>query len=426
MILLDYNSLLVALSFCSAGLALTFFVSWFVSQADRVLLTWGIGAAFMVFSILVYSDFVSHFSQMGGAIGFAALLVGLIFFWGAAHQFRTGVLPIPRMIVISTAAIAIMAAPMFQGYDGVCYIVFNIMAAGILFATGWEYWRWRAEAPLPILTLSGLYVLTGLSFLLCAAVLIGQGNWIMHHAPENWAENINLVVCLTAIAGIGALLLGLNQIRLTKRHKRDAETDALTGLFNRRALFNRALGLPASVAVIVFDIDHFKQVNDVHGHQMGDVVLQTFANIVTETIREGDLAARLGGEEFAVVLSDGSLKAALLVAERVRKRFSERRFISQERHFSNTVSVGISQVGDGAKLTDLIVQADAALYRAKRSGRDRVVLYSERKTSAPADETDAPAKFPVGPAADRSALYNSIADTARRHSERKGRLTRPM
>src|SRR5262249_48285613 len=149
---------------------------------------------------------------------------------------------------------------------------------------------------------------------------------------ENWAENINLVVCLTAIAGIGALLLGLNQIRLTKRHKRDAETDALTGLFNRRALFNRDLGLPVSVAVIVFDIDHFKQVNDVHGHQMGDVVLQTFASILAETIREGDLAARLGGEEFAVVLSDGSLKAALLVAERVRKRFSERRFISQERH----------------------------------------------------------------------------------------------
>src|SRR6185312_10330108 len=93
-------------------------------------------------------------------------------------------------------------------------------------------------------------------------VLIGDRSWIMHHAPENWAETINLIVSLTDIAGIGALSLGLNQVRLARRHKRDAETDSLTGLFNRRALFERAKQLPATVAVIVFDIDHFKQVND--------------------------------------------------------------------------------------------------------------------------------------------------------------------
>jgi predicted signal transduction protein with EAL and GGDEF domain len=170
-----------------------------------------------------------------------------------------------------------MAAPMFQGYDGLCYIAFNLAAMLILFATAWEYWRWRSEAPLLILTLSGLYVVTGLSFGLCAAALIDQGSWVMQHAPENWAENINLIVCLTAIAGIVALSLGLNQVRLARRHKRDAETDALTGLFNRRAFFNRAQSLRAPVVVTVFDIDHFKQVNDVHGHQVGDVVLQTFA-----------------------------------------------------------------------------------------------------------------------------------------------------
>jgi hypothetical protein len=96
MILVDYNSLLLALSFCSAGLALTFLVSWFVSQADRVLMTWGIGAAFTVVNILAHSEFVNHFSAATGVIGFAALLVSFVFFLSAAHQFRTGVLPLGK------------------------------------------------------------------------------------------------------------------------------------------------------------------------------------------------------------------------------------------------------------------------------------------------------------------------------------------
>ncbi len=319
-----------------------------------------------------------------------------------------------------------MAAPMFQGYDGLCYIAFNLAAMLILFATAWEYWRWRSEAPLLILTLSGLYVVTGLSFGLCAAALIDQGSWVMQHAPENWAENINLIVCLTAIAGIGALSLGLNQVRLARRHKRDAETDALTGLFNRRAFFNRAQSLRAPVVVTVFDIDHFKQVNDVHGHQVGDVVLQTFASILAETVREGDLAARFGGEEFAVLLPDTSLKAALIVAERTRKKFVERRFTSEATLFGSSVSVGISQIGGHAELADLLVQADAALYAAKRSGRNRVVLYSDR-SSLPLLATGLPInpiKVDISPTPDQSALYKAVADTARHHSARKGRLTR--
>lgn len=428
MILLDYNSLLLALSFCSAGLALTFLVSWFVSQADRVLMTWGIGAAFMVASILAYNEFVNHFAPATGVTGFAALLVSFVFFLGAAHQFRTGVLPIAKMVVIAAMTIVIMAVPMFEGYDGLCYIAFNIAAMLILFATAWEYWRWRSESPLLILTLSGLYVVTGLSFALCAAVLIDQGSWIMQHAPENWAENVNLIVCLTAIAGIGALSLGLNQVRLARRHKRDAETDALTGLFNRRAFFNRAQGLRVSVVVTVFDIDHFKQVNDVHGHQMGDVVLQTFASILTETVREGDLAARFGGEEFAVLLPDTSLKAGLIIAERIRKKFAERRFTSEATLFGSSVSVGISQIGGHAELDNLLVQADAALYAAKRSGRNRVVLYTDRN-SLPLLATAEPInqiKVDISPAPDRSDLYKAVAETARRQSTRKGRLTRRM
>jgi len=388
MILFDYNSLLAALSFCSAGLALTFFVSWLVSRTDRVLMTWAFGASFLVASVMVYGMFVNHYSIVLGATAFAALEAGLVLFLGAAHQFRTGILPLSKMVGVTTAGVAAMAVPMFHGFDGISYIAFNIAAALILFATAYEYWRWRAEASLLITTLSGLYAVTGVSFLLCAVVLIGRGNWIMNHAPENWAENTNIIVSLTAIAGIGALSLGLNQVRLTQRHKRDAETDLLTGLFNRRALFERAKRLPATVSVIVFDIDHFKQVNDSHGHQMGDRVLQRFGGILTTSVRDGDLAARIGGEEFAILLPYASERIATMIAKRVRQSFGEQRFISQNGHFNCTVSVGVTHMANNASLPDLMFQADAALYAAKRAGRDRVVLYPNIQVSPATNVSD--------------------------------------
>jgi diguanylate cyclase (GGDEF)-like protein len=403
MIPLDYNSLLISIGFCSAGLVLTFFVSWLVSRSDRVLVTWGVGASFIVVSVLFYSTFVNHFSPLRGALSFAALLIGIVIFWGAAHQFSTGVVPLQKMCLIAVAAIALTSAPMLQGYDGICYVVFNLIVATLLFMTAWEFGRSRAEASLLIFTISGLYVITGLSFLLCAIPLLSDQNWSPQHAPTNWAENINLVVSLTAIGGIGAISLGLNQVRIARRHERDAETDPLTGLFNRRALASRSVDLHSSISVIIFDIDHFKKVNDVYGHQAGDAVLQAFSRILLDAIREEDLAARLGGEEFAILLSDASQKTAVIVAERVRKRFAARRFKSGTSYFASSVSAGISRVGDSAQLDTLMVQADSALYTAKRSGRDRVVLYSDRSQTAQ-------------PNLD---LYAIVAKTMRRPSLRK-------
>jgi diguanylate cyclase (GGDEF)-like protein len=312
------------------------------------------------------------------------------------------------MVFVAAGTIAVTAVPMFQGYDGVCYITFNLAAMTLLFATAREFWRWHAEAPLLILTISGLYVLTGLSFLLCTVPLISDRSWTMKHAPANWAEDINLIVSLTAIAGIGALSLGLNQVRISRRHERDAETDPLTGLCNRRALLNRAKSISAPVVVAIFDIDHFKQVNDVHGHQIGDLVLQAFARILLETVREEDVVARLGGEEFAALLPNASLKAALVVGERVRKRFAERRFRSGKSYFTSSVSAGISFVGDQAQFDDLMIQADAALYSAKRGGRDRVVLYSDRSSAMQS----------------QVALHNIIVRPARLPSLRRGQSPR--
>lgn len=385
--MLDYSSLLVALSFCSAGLAITFFISWFVSKTDHVLLTWGIGVSFLLLSLIAYNSFVNRFSPLLGAFAFAAMLTGLTFFMGAGRQFRTGDLPLRKMAFVAATSTAAVATPMLQGYDGISYLVLNLSAMTILIATAWDYWRLRGESPLLILTLVALYAFVGLSFLPCAIVLIQNGEWTMHRAPSGWAEDLNIAMCLTGIGSMGALSLGLNQIRLTRRHKLDAETDPLTGLLNRRALIDRTQNLPLSAAVVIFDIDHFKQVNDVHGHHIGDAVLQMFGKILSLTVRKEDMAARLGGEEFALVLPGVTVLAAMLIAERVRQSFNDHDFSSQVGDFSNTVSAGVAYAIEGqSDFTTLLHHADTALYEAKREGRNRVILYADKTNLAPVQE----------------------------------------
>jgi diguanylate cyclase (GGDEF)-like protein len=175
-------------------------------------------------------------------------------------------------------------------------------------------------------------------------------------------------------------------VRQTRHHQREAETDSLTGLFNRRALFDRGQRLSVPVVIVIFDLDHFKRINDVHGHQVGDTVLQTFGSLLAANVREGDLAARLGGEEFALVLSNANAEEAMRVAERVREGFAGQQFISNSGNFTGTLSAGISCCEEGEPdIVALLRQADMALYDAKRSGRNRVLLYSEDTSIAPSD-----------------------------------------
>ncbi|MES1180184.1 MAG: diguanylate cyclase [Hyphomicrobium sp.] len=375
---LGYHSMLFAMGFSAASLALSFVISWSVSRTNSELLSWATGAAALAVFAMIHARFVADFSPALGIVAFSTLLISLIFFFAAARQFRTGKFPAKLVVKAAFLSSAVIALPMALGYAGVCYILVDTIACALLFATGSEYWRWRKEAPAPLILLSAFYIIAGITFALCAAVLVDRRGWIMNRAQDDWATDIKLITCLATLTAAGALSLGLNQIRITRRHKREAETDALTGILNRRALFDRVteMGTSTLIVVIALDIDHFKQINDTHGHSLGDTVLKSFANILSGAVREGDLTARIGGEEFAILLPNASLKMAGTVAERIRKRFSEQRFLSNGQLFDSTVSVGISQIGTRGRLNDLLLQADAALYKAKRSGRNRVVVFS--------------------------------------------------
>jgi two-component system cell cycle response regulator len=161
-----------------------------------------------------------------------------------------------------------------------------------------------------------------------------------------------------------------------------AITDALAGLHNRRymethiaGLVEQALSRGQPLAVLVLDIDHFKLVNDTHGHDAGDEVLREFALRVRKAIRGIDLACRYGGEEFVVVMPETDLAAATAVAERLRLRIASEPFPIQHgaQGIDVTISIGIAALGGNDDAASVIKRADQALYRAKRNGRNRVV-----------------------------------------------------
>lgn len=161
---------------------------------------------------------------------------------------------------------------------------------------------------------------------------------------------------------------------------RRAETDDLTQLANRRGLSGAMArsGTPARAALLVLDLDHFKAVNDAHGHPAGDAALKLVAKVLREAIRPRDTAARIGGEEFALWLPGADLEAGREVAERVRASIEQAQFRQGGNELPLTVSCGVAAYPAPIRaIENLMGAADAALYAAKRAGRNRVVVSSQ-------------------------------------------------
>jgi diguanylate cyclase (GGDEF)-like protein len=170
--------------------------------------------------------------------------------------------------------------------------------------------------------------------------------------------------------------------QLFDQTERLATTDGLTGLLNHRAFQSRADEALAQArrygracAVLLTDVDHFKAVNDTHGHPIGDQVLKGVAQILREKARDTDLVARYGGEEFAVIMPETDGKGALVIAERIREAVQAKVFQTELGPLQVTISVGIAAAPtDGSAKQELVDQADQCLYFAKRNGRNRSVL----------------------------------------------------
>lgn len=178
------------------------------------------------------------------------------------------------------------------------------------------------------------------------------------------------------------LLAASRVVQMQQDLRRLATTDGLTGTLNRRSFFERgneevqrAKRYGRSLGILMVDIDHFKSINDTHGHPAGDEAIRSLVRCIRSVVRQTDIVGRLGGEEFALLLPETPLDGAALVGERLRHALADNRVPAAAGvTFSFTASVGVSQLGaSDAVLDSLLARADEALYRAKRGGRNRVV-----------------------------------------------------
>nr|WP_229260301.1 GGDEF domain-containing protein [Duganella alba] len=256
-----------------------------------------------------------------------------------------------------------------------------------------------ARRELWIAVLSGAAILLALTLLLLivrrrvvvpllratrAVIRLGNGDYSRDPGGSQRADEIGDM--LRALSTLRNNSIERQQLELERQSLIDelrsrANTDYLTGILNRRAFttagnqrLHRAQQSKETLAVLLFDIDHFKSVNDSHGHEAGDQVLIRVAAVIRDALRDGEIVARHGGEEFVVMPAHCSHEQACALAERLRELIArEPLTMADGQVLRVTASFGVaSATGPAAALDDLLHAADLALYRAKRKGRNRV------------------------------------------------------
>lgn len=378
--LIDNASLLIAIAFSAAALMGALLIGWLNARQERYL-------AYAASGIALVATALAIMGLRNGAYDFVVvflpnflLLTGFGLIYAASRLFRDIQNSIRPAVIVWAISILALSAPLVAGLSGPGLFSLNAASAIFMMLCAREYWLARHEAPAALVSSVILYLLSASSFAACAVMIALEGQMVLAGPPENWAETFNSIMSLVGLTGIGAITLTLHHARAARVHRHEANTDSLTGVLNRRALFSQfnENDLVPELAVAMFDLDHFKLVNDRRGHAEGDRVLQVFAGILRAELRGADIAARLGGEEFCVVFSGLDREAAKTIAERIRTAFAALAIPVGQGDAIATVSAGLASGGAEETFASLLSRADAALYQAKRSGRNQVQLAALR------------------------------------------------
>jgi diguanylate cyclase (GGDEF)-like protein len=254
-----------------------------------------------------------------------------------------------------------------------------LMIAAYTFVIAWELWRERRKS------LSSRTAAVIVPCLHAAIFLmpLGMQRFMPDAVAAKW---LTVLVLESIIYGVGTAFIVLLMVKDHHVHvyRRAATTDHLTGLPNRRAFLHGAIDLRARAArkrepvtLMMFDLDHFKSINDRFGHAIGDEALKVFGQVLSSSMRASDVIGRLGGEEFAAMVP-GDIEVAAKIAERIRSGFEQAGEVIAGHAIAGTVSIGAACSCEPAvDLDALINRADSALYEAKSGGRNRMVAAPE-------------------------------------------------
>ena len=342
---------------------------------------WGsaylLGAAAVAASTIAGARFGDIASLAMNAAGFIAC--GMV--WNAARVFHGRKPNIPGLVLGAIAWVGVaLALPSEQSMLKLTIGAAIIAIYACLTAAELGRERRRAmQRRWPALALPALHG----SVLLLPILL---GNVLRPHdaafGDSVWVTVFSVELVLYAIGTVFVIFMLVSDREVTA-HKTAASMDPLTGMFNRRGfaeacarVIEREAGAGRPVTVMIFDIDHFKSINDRFGHPAGDEILKLFSAVVVNNLRITDLSGRIGGEEFAALLPC-PLEEGVIVAERVRECFQAAGIVCDEGAVDTTVSIGVAGGPAGTELEVLLAAADTALYQAKRGGRNRVEAAEE-------------------------------------------------
>jgi diguanylate cyclase (GGDEF)-like protein len=318
----------------------------------------------------------------------ALVLLGYGLTWIGARVFDGRAIR-PHLALLAPAAWMLLC--LIPGFADAANLGITIVSTALaLFAllTAEEFWRGRGE---PLMSRwPSIIVLLAYAAALLARVPATLLTPVFAHDSLLSGLSFALLAFGTLLFTVVMAFLQLNMTkeRTELKHKINSLVDPLSGVANRRAFLDRAAVLLARqeverepLAVMLFDLDHFKQINDRFGHAVGDSVLQTFAGTATATLGADVLFARIGGEEFAACLPVGDLDEAFAIADRVRRNFATAATRFGSENLLPSVSGGVTLGCDPqATVLDLLLIVDRALYRAKEHGRNRV------ETEVPSDQ----------------------------------------
>ena len=308
------------------------------------------------------------------------LALGMI--WTGARLFYgRSILAIP---LFAGAVFWLLLAqwPIFAAGSGGRLLLSSVGIAVYTFLTATEIWHDRRARPDPRWRAVVVPLLHASVFLSPVLLAVMAPHAAMPASLGGWFTVLTLATLLYAV-GTAFLILTLVQDRTIRLHKDAANTDPLTGLFNRRAFLDYAQRLIGScaprgqpVTLLMFDLDHFKSINDRFGHAVGDDALRLFARTASACMRTNDAIGRLGGEEFAAVVP-GTDDVAAGIAERIRTAFEAAGVVISGHRMHATVSIGAAWTSENVSADRVLAEADNALYRAKESGRNRLELVRE-------------------------------------------------
>jgi diguanylate cyclase (GGDEF)-like protein len=399
---IDLPTLFAVTVFIMATGGLLLLFAWMQNRGTTALALWGIGYLLgaAAAALLGSPAFMPNAWTVCTANALACGAYGMM--WAGARSFEGRRVPI--YLVAAGAAIWI-AAFQFDGFAASLParigLVSTIMATYALLSAR-ELWHARDRELMsrwPTLALvvgHAGFLLARVPFAQVLAISAATGQ------PHGMIASVMAFQALFTAFCLPFLRVAMSKERTELEQRKAALTDSLTGIANRRAFFDRgtplleaALAERRPAALLLFDIDRFKDVNDTAGHQAGDHVLKAFCDLVVGAMGRDGLFGRLGGEEFACLLGNASMAEALQTAEELRRQVAAMRFPDLAANV--TVSVGVAMASEaGRGLPALLATADRALYRAKADGRNRVasaplVLVEKRSGKAARRDLERPA-----------------------------------